>query len=79
MWQANCEKVSEFLDHNLKPMMQSGKSYNKDSAHFLGKIKTLGCMPDNTIPVIADVVGLYSSIPHQASLIALKKSLTRDF
>ena len=60
-------------------MMQSGKSYTKDSAHFLGKIKTLGCMPDNTIPVTADVVGLYSSIPHQASLIALKTSLTRDF
>ena len=37
---SNCgtptEKVSEFLDLHLKPVMQSGKSYIKDSAHFFG-------------------------------------------
>ena len=72
---SNCstpaEKVSEFLDHHLKPVMQSGKSYIKDSGHFLEKIKTLGCIPDNAILVTADVVGLYPSIPHQAGLISL--------
>ena len=57
--------------------MQSGKSYIKDSGHFLGKIKTLGCIPDNAILVTADVVGLYPSIPHQASLIALKETLDK--
>ena len=38
---SNCgaptEKVSEFLDHQLKPVMQSCKSYIKDSGHFLKK------------------------------------------
>ena len=47
---SNCgtptEKVSEFLDHHLKPVIQSGKSYIKDSGHFLKKIKTLGCILD---------------------------------
>ena len=36
---SNCgtptERVSEFLDHHLKPAIQSGKSYIKDSGHFL--------------------------------------------
>ena len=45
---SNCgtptEKVSEFFDHHLKPVMQSVKSYIKDSGHFWEKIKTLGCV-----------------------------------
>ena len=72
------EKGSEFLDHHLKPVMQSGKSYIKDSGHFLEKIKTLGCLPDNAILVTADVVGLYPSIPHQAGFIALKEALDKS-
>ena len=35
---SNCgtptEKVSEFLDYHLKPVMQSGKSYIKDTILF---------------------------------------------
>ena len=79
---SNCgtptEKVSEFLDHHLKPVMQSGKSYIKDSGHILEKIKTLGCIPDNAILVTVNVVGLYPSIPDQAGLIALKEALDKN-
>ena len=42
-------KVSEFLDYHLKPIMQKGCSYIKDN----------GSLPENSILVIADVVGLY--------------------
>ena len=52
--------------------MQSGI---KNSRHFSEKIKTLRRIPDDAILVIAAVVGLYPSIPHQACLIALKKAL----
>ena len=42
---SNCstptEKASEFLDHHLKPVMQKGKSYVKDSGDFINKIKEL--------------------------------------
>ena len=37
---SNCgtpTEVSEFLDHHLKPVMQSGKSYIKDSGIFWKK------------------------------------------
>ena len=66
---SNCgkptEKVSEFLDHHLKPVMQKGLSYIQ---HFLEKIKTIGSVPENAIVVTVGVVGLYSNIPHQAVL-----------
>ena len=31
----SAEKISEFLDHELKPVMQKDKSYIRDSEHFL--------------------------------------------
>ena len=69
------EKVSEFLDYEIKPVMQKGKSYIRDSGHFLEKIKNISTLPENAILVTADVVGLYPSIPHQAGLSALKEAL----
>ena len=78
---SNCgtpiEKVSEFLDHHLKPILQNGLSYIRDSQHFLEKIKTIGSVPENAILVTADVVGLYPNISHQAGLKALKEALER--
>ena len=50
------------------------KSYIKDSRHFLEKIRTSGCIRDKAILVTADVVGLYLSISHQASLISPKEA-----
>lgn len=76
---SNCgtptEKASEFLDHHLKPLMQSGRSYIKDSGHFISMLKDLGEVPKNSILVTADVVGLYPSIPHLDGLEALRKKL----
>ena len=69
------EKVSEFLDYQLKPVMQNGKSYIRDSGHSLERIKNINTLPENTMLVTADVVGLYTSIPHEAGISALKKAL----
>ena len=75
----NCEipaeKVSEFLDYELKPVMQKGNSYIRDSGHFLEKIKNISTLPENAMLVTADVAGLYPSIPHQAGLSALREAL----
>ena len=76
---SNCgtptEKASEFLDYQLKPIVQKGKSYIKDSGDFINKIRTIGNIPEGAILVTADVVGLYPSIPHEAGLNALKEAL----
>ena len=56
------EKVFEFLDHHLKPVIQSSWSYIKNSGNFLRKIEEIGNLPENSILVAANVVGLYPSI-----------------
>ena len=60
---SNCgtptEKVSEYLDYILKPIMQDSWSYIKDSGDFLKKIKSIGKIPEGAILVTADVIGLY--------------------
>ena len=81
---SNCgtptEKVSEFLDHHRKPVMQKGLSYIRDSQNLLEKLKAIGSVPENAILVTADVVGLYPSIPHQEALQKrdIKKIPTED-
>ena len=48
------EKVSEFLDHHLNPVIQSGGSCIKDSCDFLKKIRDVGNIPENAILVILE-------------------------
>ena len=74
---SNCgtptEKVSEFLDSHLQPIMRKGLSYVKDSGDFISKIKRIGSVLENAILVTADVVGLYPSIPYDVGLKALAR------
>ena len=76
---SNCgtrtEKASDFLDHHLQPIMKSGTSYIKDTNYFFLKLKDLKQVPDNTLLVTADAVGLYPSIPYNEGLEVLKKQL----
>ena len=76
---SNCgtptEKVSEFLDMQLKPIMQKSWSYSKNSGNFIREIKNLTDIPEGAILVAADVVSSYPSIPHETGLEALKKAL----
>ena len=76
---SNCgtptEKISEFLDGQLKPIIHKSWYYIKDSGDFIRKIKNLADIPEGVILVTADAVSLYPSIPHQAGLEALKRAL----
>ena len=78
---SNCgtptEKVSEFLDFQLKPVMQSSKSYIKDSGDFIRKIKDIHYIPSNAILVTADVVGYILQFPTILDLKALKNILDK--
>ena len=69
------EKVSRFLDYDLKPIMQNGNSYIRDSGHFIEKIRNINNLLENAILVTVDVMGLYPSIPYQAGSGALKEAL----
>ena len=67
------EKVSQFLDSQLQTIMRKVAFYIKDSGDFICKIKRIGSVPENSILVIANVVGLYPSILHDVGLKALKQ------
>ena len=69
------EKVSEYLDYHLKPIMCPAKSYIKDTGDFLNKLKDFVSLPQNALLVTVDVVGLYTSTPHQDGLDALSIKL----
>ena len=69
------EKVSEFLDNHLKPIMQNSWSYIRDSRDFIDKTKRIKNIPKDAILVTAYVVGLHPCIPHVAGLKALKSAL----
>ena len=43
------EKASEFLDSQLKPIMQKSWSYIKDSGDFIDKIKGIRNIPENAL------------------------------
>ena len=62
------QKASEFLGFYLNPIMQSGSSYIRDSSDFSNKIKSIKNIRSNLILVTADVLGLYTSIPHELGL-----------
>ena len=59
---SNCgiptEKISEFLDHHLQPLMKQGESCIKDTEGFLGKLKAVREIPKRAILVTADVAPL---------------------
>ena len=43
------EKVQEFLDFHLKPTMQNGNCYVRDSSHSLERIKNIHSIPDKAM------------------------------
>ena len=69
------EKVYEFPDYYLKPVIQNGLSYIRDSGHFLEKIDGVGEIPENTLFATTYVVSLYPSTPHKTGLSAVKEAL----
>ena len=78
---SNCglptENVSELLDSHLKGIIPKSWSFIKDSNVFINKTKNLKDIPQDALLVTADSVGLYSSIPHETGLKALREALDK--
>ena len=67
-----------FLDHHLEPLMKQGNSYIKYTSTFLKKLRAIGRISTGALLVIAEVVGLYSSIHHDESLKVLRKKYDKS-
>lgn len=75
---APTERISAYVDEHLKPLVQALPSYCKDSFHFLEILRNLQLPSSGEHPVlmaVIDVVSLYTNIPHDEGLAALRWSL----
>jgi hypothetical protein len=71
------ERISQFVDHFLQPLVKETESYIKDTTHFLQKITTLGTLPPGTLLVTLDVTSLYTNIPIDEGKRAVARHLIR--
>ena len=69
------EKISAFVDHQLKSLVPQIPSYVKDTNDFLAKLKDMERFLDVAILVTLDVVGLHPNIPHDEGLEAMRQTL----
>ena len=69
------ENISSFIEYHLKPLAQNVKSYIWDTNDLLSKLASLPPLLDDVILCTIDVMGLYSNIPHDEGLIAMRKTL----
>ena len=77
----NCHtsKISEFVDYQLQPFVQSLSSCVKDTTDFLKKIKNASTdLPQKTILVTMDVKSLYTNIPNHEGIDAVKSVLEQS-
>ena len=73
------ERISQFVDHHLKPLVQTTQSFIKDTTHFLSKLEQLEQFPANSLLVTLEVSSLYTNIPHNEGISACRHFLdTRD-
>ena len=58
------EKASEFLDSDLKTIMQESWSYINDSGDFIKNMDQIGDIPENAILVAAGIVQIFPPVFH---------------
>ena len=78
---SNCgtatERISEFLNFHIQPLVEGVPSVIKDSTHFLQRLEDLGHIPSTAILCTMDVVGLYPHIPHSEGLEAFRLAFNK--
>ena len=71
------EHISKFVDHHLQPLNQNLESYVKDSTDFLNKLEKIPEIPDEAILVTMDVRSLYTNVPNDEGVEAVKSYLRK--
>jgi len=77
------ENLSKFVDKHLRPLVQNVPTYIQDTTHFLRKLNEIELQKPNPsdpnyhkpLLVTLDVKSLYTNIPHEEGLDAIKDAL----
>jgi len=72
------ERISGFVDHFLRPIVENTKSYVKDTTHFLNILSTYKNLPPDTLIVTLDVGSLYTNIPNDEGIQAVNTFLKEN-
>ena len=71
------EKISQLVDFFLQPTVPALPSYVQDTTHFLSKLNDLGTLPEGSLLVTMDVASLYTNIPNEQGIEAVRDTLSR--
>jgi peptide-methionine (R)-S-oxide reductase len=69
------EKLSEYIDMHLNPFLKDITSYVKDTNHFVSICRNIKLTPKDRL-ITFDVASLYTNIPHQEGVDAIKQFMT---
>ena len=61
------EKISQFVDHFIGPLVPLSESYIRDSTHMINILNNFSILP-NMILCTLDITSLYTNIPHKEQL-----------
>ena len=68
------EKISQFVDHFIGPLVPLSRSYIRDSTHMINILLDFKTTP-NMLLCILDITSLYTNIPHDEGVQAIKEFL----
>ncbi len=71
------EKISEFVDFFLQPLLPKLRSYVQDTTHLINILRKLAKLPKGTRLVVADVTSLYTNIITAEGIEAVRKFLKK--
>uniref|UniRef100_A0A8C5PR15 Reverse transcriptase domain-containing protein n=1 Tax=Leptobrachium leishanense TaxID=445787 RepID=A0A8C5PR15_9ANUR len=69
--------LSKYIDFFLQPVVKKTRSYLKDTSHILRDLERINWEAGMMFATI-DVTSLYTSIPHQKGVEAIKRALDED-
>lgn len=72
------EKISQFVDHIIKPFVFTTKSYIRDTTDFINKLSKLDNIAPEHYLVTLDVTSLYTNIPHTEGIRAIAEKLAAN-
>ena len=72
----NCHtaNISKYVDYHLQPIVKEIPSYFKDTQDFLKKLEKVKDIPLESLLVTLDVKSLYTNIPNNEGIKAVKES-----
>ena len=68
------EKISQFVDHFIGPLVPPSESYIRDSTHMINILNNFSILSDMILCTL-DITSLFTNIPHNEGIQSIKEFL----